>query len=614
MLWFVGQVFRDGWKTLFLADVVFKLVAFVVLTPLVGVVFRAFLWLAGRSVLADTDIAAFLIHPIGLVAFVVVGGAVVAILALEQAAFISIALCEHAGRPLKLVAALRFVAERGPSIFYLTARMVTLALLAAAPFLAVGGGLYLLLLTEHDINFYLAKRPPVFFVAVGTIGLTLAVGGIVLLRMIVGWSMALPILLFEDIPPSGCLATSAVRTRGHRRTIAAWIVAWAVATSLLSAGVTGGVVELGHLIVPQATSSIVLVALTVGLVLLTWFAANFLLTLVTNTLFGTILAALYHVLGRTDATRLPEPGGDRLDWAPRLTRGRLAAALVVGVLIATLIGATAIHGISLEDRVQITAHRGASGRAPENTMAAVRLAIDDGADWLEIDVQESKDGVIVVVHDSDLKKVAGVATRIWEATADELRSVDVGSFFDSKFEDERVPTLAEVLEACRGKIKVNIELKVYGHGQQLEQRVADLVEQYKMTDDIVVMSLDPQSVRTMRQLRPDWTVGLLTAVAIGDLTRADADFLAVSTRLATRRFVHAAHRRDKQVYVWTVNDPLTMSAMIGRGADNIITDHPAMARAVLAERAAMSPLERLLVELAFYFGATPPNSSDDERP
>ena len=92
-------------------------------------------------------------------------------------------------------------------------------------------------------------------------------------------------------------------------------------------------------------------------------------------------------------------------WSVTWTRGRILSGLVVAVVFATLVGAMAVHTIRLEDDIEITAHRGASGKAPENTMAAVLQAIADKADWVEIDVQESKDGVVIVAHDSDLKKV-----------------------------------------------------------------------------------------------------------------------------------------------------------------------------------------------------------------
>lgn len=115
--------------------------------------------------------------------------------------------------------------------------------------------------------------------------------------------------------------------------------------------------------------------------------------------------------------------------------------------------------------------------------------------------------------------------------------------------------------------------------------------------------MEAGGIQKVKRLRPDWTVGLLTAIAVGDLTRAEADFLAVNTELATRAFIQSAHQKGKDVSVWTVNDTIAMSTMISRGADNLITDHPDLARRVLAERSEMSSVERILVELAFVFGA-----------
>jgi glycerophosphoryl diester phosphodiesterase len=319
-------------------------------------------------------------------------------------------------------------------------------------------------------------------------------------------------------------------------------------------------------------------------------------------------------LPKAEAVRLPEPVGPATAALLRLSRGRIASAACIALVLATLVGAGALHSIDLEDRVQITAHRGGAAHSPENTLAAIRRAIDDGTDWVEIDVQESKDGVVVVAHDSDLKKVAGSGVKIWEATADELRSLDIGSYFDKSFQDERVPTLAEVLQLCKGKSRVNIELKYYGHDQELEQRVVELVEEHQMQSDIVVMSLEARGIEKLKKLRPDWTAGQLIAVTAGDPTRAPADFLAVKTSLATRDFVESAHGREKPVYVWTVNDAATMSAMMGRGVDNIITDDPALARQVLAERAAMSPLERILIEVSLLLGAAPPETADSNSP
>lgn len=238
-------------------------------------------------------------------------------------------------------------------------------------------------------------------------------------------------------------------------------------------------------------------------------------------------------------------------------------------------------------------------------MAAVEAAIEQGADWVEVDVQETADGHVVVFHDSDFRRVAGKGLKIWQATLGDLQDLDIGSWFSPEFKDERVPTLEQVLQTCKGKAGVNIELKDYGHGQHLEERVVALVEAHDMQRDVVIMSLKQQAVQKMKTLRPDWQVGLLIGASIGDLPGVKADFLAVSAGLATRRFIQTTRRHAKHVHVWTVNDVVMMSMLIGRGAGNLITDEPARAREVLKARAALGIHERVLLGIVDFFGLPP---------
>ena len=606
----IVQTLKSSWKSLFLADVLFKIVAFVVLTPLVGLLFRGFLSVSGRTVLADVDIALFLLHPIGWAAVIVIGGAAVGIFALEMSVLMTIGFAATHDSRIGVLAALRDVALRATSVFRIAIRVAGWVFLQSMPFLAAGGAIYLWLLTEHDINYYLTEKPPEFWAAVGTIVALLAVMIGLLVRLAANWSIAIQLHLFEGVAPRACLGESRRRIDGRRTLVVRWIAIWAVATFAVSSLASGLVLQAGRLIGPHVIDSLWTLSIAVGVLLVVWGLVNLLTGLLGSISLALLQAHVYDRFGRGEGFQIPEGAGDRFLPRWRLTRGRIVAGLVLGILISGLAGALAVNMVPMEDHVEVTAHRGASGGAPENTMAAVLLAIEDGADWVEIDVQESSDGVVVVAHDSDLKKVAGVDTKIWEGTADELQAVDIGSYFGSEFRDERIPALADVLEACRGKVGVNIELKYYGHDQDLEQKVIDLVEDYDMAPDVVIMSLDAEGVRKVKERRPEWTVGLLTAVAAGDLTRTDADFLAVSTRLATRSFIRSAHEQEKAVYVWTVNDAAAMSAMISRGADNLITDYPALARRVLAERAEMSSLERVLVEFGFLLGITPGDSAE----
>jgi glycerophosphoryl diester phosphodiesterase len=180
----------------------------------------------------------------------------------------------------------------------------------------------------------------------------------------------------------------------------------------------------------------------------------------------------------------------------------------------------------------------------------------------------------LVNHDSDLMKVGLSAMKIWETDAAQLRTVGHRQLRGSAVLRERLPTLAEVLHACKGKARVIVELKSYGHDQRLEERVVEIVEGRRMEKNCLFMSLNHGMVRKMKQLRPSWRCGVLVAKALGDLTSLNSDFLAVEARLATARFVRRAHRAGQDVYVWTVNDPAWMLAAMSHGADGLITDKP----------------------------------------
>jgi glycerophosphoryl diester phosphodiesterase len=259
------------------------------------------------------------------------------------------------------------------------------------------------------------------------------------------------------------------------------------------------------------------------------------------------------------------------------------AVILVGLAIAAVVGCIRQQSPA-STGPQVAAHRGGAARAPENTLAAARQAIADGCDWLEVDVQESRDGEVLVVHDEDLQRVAGLDLKIWEHDAAELQQVDVGSWFAPQFQDERIPTLGQLLDVCKDKIGVLLELKHRGHAQRLEVRISEIVRQHGMDDQVMAMSFDADSVRRLKALRPDWNVGWITKQPVADPRTIDADFLAIHHEQAAPHVFQIAHHRQMPVFVWTVNDPALAVTLADRGADMILTDNPRIIRDALSKR------------------------------
>ena len=610
------QRLRQDWESVFTMHLAYTALGIILFTPLVGIIGRLLLGLSDQPALADQDIAWFLLSPAGMTALVLLAGLTIAILGFEQASLMTMGAGHPQGLHISTPAALRFTAVRAHSIFAFAIRLVIRVLLLTLPFIAASGAIAWFLLSAYDINYYLAEQPAEFWIAAVMIGLLLLAMLLILLSRLLAWTMALPLVLFARVTPAKSFAESERLTRGHKRRLLKMLALWGLLTLLFSTVVLGMVQLLGSWLVPRFYDSIDWLVPVLGGLAALWILGNFVVTVFAAGSLAYVLVGFYQQYGAAEAhtdltaiAQLQPASGWRLS-APLLT-----LILVAAMTSAILLGHWLVDGIQIKDTVTVVAHRGAAGKAPENTMAAIRQAITDNADWVEIDVQETADGAVVVMHDSDFMKLASVDLKVRDGTLQQIRDIDVGSWFDPRFSAERVPTLLEVLEKTRGKARVVIELKYYGHDRQLEQRVVEIVEQTGMTDEVAIMSLKYEGVQKIRALRPDWTVGLLSATAIGDLARLDVDFLAVATGMASPGFVRRSHEQGKQVFVWTVNDAVSMSRMMSLGVDGIITDEPALAREVIADRADLNPAERLLMHAAILFGRPEPRGRyRDESP
>ena len=601
---------RDGWQEawrfrgpLIAAHLANRLLLAAIVVPVAAAILRLGIGLSDQSALTDQDIAQLLLSPIGIACAVVVASVVILGAVLNVAMMTAVI---HSGQESALPglrAGLGRVVARAPALLGFAARLLARVLLIAAPFLLLALLVARHYLTEFDINYYLAERPRAFVTAALMIGAILLLLALVLGRALIGWALALHLVLLGKRPPGAVFAESRALMAGQRRSLVLRLLIWLALRLAIGVIVAGIVGFAAAAIVPRTGADLRLAAAVLIALLVLWTLAD---ALVTAFATGTLASLLHRLFLATSGDVLP------LDAARVTTSQRLP--LPMGVLLAGLAaivvaglagGIRALEGIRTDDRVEVIAHRGAAAARPENTMAAIERGIEDGADWIEIDVQETADGEVVVFHDSDFMRLAHVDRKIWEVTAAELRDIDLGSWFDPAYAGERAPTLRDALAAARGRTKLVIELKYYGHDQELEARVAALVDEFGMADQVALMSLSYPAIQKARAMRPDLRNGVLAATAVGDLAGLDTDFLAVNVGLASPKLIRAAHAAGKDVYVWTVNDPLTMSRLISQGVDGLITDEPAVAREVLADRAKLGTPERLLLWLVDRFGLKP---------
>lgn len=598
--------FRKSIGQILILHVIYIAIGLTLFTPLLGFLTRIMLHLSGKPMLSDLDIAYFVLTPVGMISTLLTGGIFITIVVFEQASMMAIVSSTIRGARATIVSALLFTFQQAKTIYLFALRLLIKGLLIVLPFLLVSGGIAWLLLTEYDINYYLLEKPPVFLLAAGGIGLLLIWMMTRLVQKLLSWVLALPLILLTDTRPKDSFTESETLTKGHKRLLIKLFFLWAATTFILQLVLAGTLQLSGTFLIPHFHESLpVLVVFLGGLVAL-YSVGTFFITSFASATFSSILVTFSTYSG-LDLTPLNTSINSEKVKRHVLSAPLLFLCLVSVTGVAMAVGAYLFNSIPTDNNIAIIAHRGAAGKAPENTLASIRQAIEDQSDWVEIDVQESSDGQIVVIHDSDLMKIGGNPMKVWNASLAQLQTVDVGSWFDPQFSSERLPSLREVIEVVKGKCNLLIELKYYGYDEKLEQRVIDIVEKTDMIHDVAIMSLKLDGIQKAYSLRPEWSLGLLTSKSIGKISNLNMDFLAVNMATTTPGFIRRIHADGKQVYVWTVNDKISMSRMIALGVDGLITDEPKLARTVLSEREELNLTERLLLHTAVLLGQPLPN-------
>ena len=314
---------------------------------------------------------------------------------------------------------------------------------------------------------------------------------------------------------------------------------------------------------------------------------------ITGAVFNTAMIYVFNHKYFTQTQILAElPGLKKIGIGKNLFRNLCVAVLIFLLFIVditTIIGYVSNGSHFLEEMListSVTAHRGGAGFAPENTMDAVRYSIESGADYIEIDVQMSADGVIIVLHDDNLKRTTGYNQYAYKMNYKDIVKLDAGSYFSDAYAGAYIPTLEEVLVACKGKININIELKKLNKSEyEFVDKVIDLIYEYDMQEQCVITSTAYSYLRYVKKNAPELRTGFIANMLFGDAASLQyADFFSVKYVVVTENFIKAAHEAGKEVHVWTVNTKLLMNRMKGLDVDSIITDNPVLCKKILSRK------------------------------
>lgn len=575
------RLLQLNWKVLVIFELSFKAAVVTGFTLLISFCFRLAMDVMGYTYLTRENIGSFILHPLSLVLLLVLALLAVTCTMIDISAVVYILDCSAQRFRCRFRQVIRFSAYNGLRMWQPGNLPLIGILLLLSPFMSISlaCGLLSTFSLPEFIQDSIRHNPHLY---------ALGLGGILLL------ALAMMRLLYtfhyftlEGLTFREAARRSATLCRRPFMDFAALFLAQVAFTLLMVLGLVAlallaAVLGRGLNLIFQRqwlVSTIIWysIALSLGIV----FAFSGPIS------YGCVSQLFYRHKAETGEPVVPAYSpAHMLDPMREKMLGTLRAALlaliissllVVGWLVNTGVLNPPIESIHT---LEITAHRGASALYPENTMAAFRGAWELGADWVELDVQQTKDGQIVVLHDPNTLRTTGVRGNVWNMTYEQVSKLDAGIVFGREFAGERIPLLSEVAEFARNTgMRLNIELKPTGHETNFEQSVVDLVHDYGIQDRCVITSQVYSVLKNVKACDENITTVYVTSLAYGNVDHLSAaDHFSVQSTNVTPRLVSRIHNQGRQIYAWTVNTKASIDQMIDRKVDNIITDNIELAR------------------------------------
>jgi glycerophosphoryl diester phosphodiesterase len=243
-------------------------------------------------------------------------------------------------------------------------------------------------------------------------------------------------------------------------------------------------------------------------------------------------------------------------------------------------------------QIVVWGHRGAKAYAPMNTLPSFQLALDQGAQGIELDVHRSKDGYPVILHDFTVNSTTNGEGRITDMTLAEIKALDAGSYFGEAYKGVQIPTLNEVFELVGQRMIVNVEIKSESMDTDgVEQLVADCIQRHSMEQHVVVSSFNALTLKRFRQVMPQIPLGYLHQTGYESpgygtesaILREDCEAWHPNHYMVDESYMQQAKALNKRVNVWTVNDPQRARELRDLGVDSLITDAPDVILKAVAE-------------------------------
>ncbi|WP_339208046.1 glycerophosphodiester phosphodiesterase [Paenibacillus sp. FSL K6-3182] len=574
--------FRETYKQHLLFEYLFMLLTSFVIIPIISFIFNRMLRVLGSGSVLNGDVYKIGLSYTGVAGLIAICLVAVLVLFIEFGVVITISQQHYFGKQVLISDAVLTTLRQTPKLFGFGLIQLLFFLLFLVPFIE----------SPLSTSLFAQFNVPIFFnsrvlsssmMMLSLYGLLLLAGVYTILR----WIFVLHFIMIEDKSIRVAIRSSLLLTKGKRLTIFVNLFLLNVFVFALGFVVISSVAYLPAWL---DINVLKVVSNHYSLTLTTVLTYMFTLLLVPiNIIF---LTRLFYHFKRTrgvmprDQLRL-----FRNSWVGPLEqrlmtflKGRTRKRVLYSSILAAYLALALFVSYAANDQlvyvkwsVLLSAHRGDTLVAPENSLEAIRSSVAQSIDAVEIDVQMTKDGVVVLNHDYNLQRMAGVPKRVSELDYEEIARLNIAKAGGEPDEIVRIPMLSEVLGEVLGKSKLIIDLKPYGSGEQLAEHVVALIEQFDMVQDCYIQSFDRSTLQHIRSLNPEINIGQILYFALGDLSLLDVDFYTIEQIMLTEQLVERAHKKGREVWVWTVNSERNLKEVLKFEIDGIITDYPARA-------------------------------------
>lgn len=578
----VMNLLKVNWKTLAGFEILYKILSFTVFTPLFLGCFHGIMKATGYNYLTLENIGSFLLNPVTVAGLLLLLVCMAVYTMVDISAVIFLLDLSWQGKQTNLIRTLRYAVKNGMQVFRRENIMIVFVVLFLIPFLNLGvtsGYVTSLKVPEFILDFIASYSYLLLLFLIVLAGLEL---------LLLKWLYAFHYFTLEGCNFREARKRSRHLSKNHRgrdlltllgcQTVLALLYFLFLLAGVFLAVILGGLFT-GLKWFSVVSSSVVWVFLAVAVVIMSALGTPVSYACISVLFYGRKEAVGEQVV-HVQAEPVPENKRKR-----RILHGVEILLFLLSVAgFSFYLYGISNHKIELRTEhagiMEVTAHRGASSFYPENTMAAFEGAARLGADWIELDVQQSGDGQIIVLHDTSFKRTTGVAGNTWELAYEEIEKLDNGSFFDSRFAGEKIPLLAEVISfAKEHDIKLNIELKPTGHETDFEKNVVDLIEGADFADSCVITSQVYEVLERVKAYRENIRTVYVMSFVYGDINQLEAaDHFSIEATSVTEKMVSDVHNAGKELYAWTVNTEENIDRMIELHVDNIITDNVTLAK------------------------------------